>query len=158
MQRAAQPIDAQVGARVRMCRRTLGMTQTDLGIALGVTFQQVQKYEKGTNRIGAGRLHDIANALHVPVSAFFEDHAPSEGHSHGLRIAPVISEAIDLTSSDEGLALARSFVRIGNAQVRRRVVRLVEELSKAAHNSDAAESALGEAAPIRAEMPDSDRA
>lgn len=74
--RGTKPVDKHVGARVRMRRMMLGMSQETLGDALGVTFQQVQKYEKGTNRIGASRLQDIANFLKVPVTFFFEDQEP----------------------------------------------------------------------------------
>jgi transcriptional regulator with XRE-family HTH domain len=121
----AKPSDAHVGARVRMHRRMLGLTQGDLGIAIGVTFQQVQKYEKGTNRIGAGRLQDIANVLRVPIKAFFEEASPVA--ADGMEFPE--SDITSFVSSEEGLALARSFVRINNPRVRRRVVKLVEQLS-----------------------------
>jgi transcriptional regulator with XRE-family HTH domain len=133
MHKAATPIDAQIGARVRGLRRSLGLTQTDLGTALGVTFQQVQKYEKGTNRIGAGRLHDIASVLRVPVSALFDDVASPKNPAPATSTIPGFADhdQRELTVSDEGLALARSFTRISDAKVRQRVVRLVEELSRA---------------------------
>jgi transcriptional regulator with XRE-family HTH domain len=164
MQRAAKPIDVQVGACVRTHRRLLGMTQSDLGVALGVSFQQVQKYEKGTNRIGAGRLHDIANALRVPVSAFFEkpidDSTPIDNTTRDAseHTRCPDSERTDLILSNEGLALARSFARIGDAKVRRRVVRLVEELSKLANDFRADAIVFDDAAVIREGRPDSGRA
>jgi transcriptional regulator with XRE-family HTH domain len=133
MHKIAKPIDAQVGARVRMHRRMMGMTQEDLGIALGVTFQQVQKYEKGKNRIGAGRLHDIANILRVPVGSFFEDMTTGE-----TRCAEFSdTDFTNFIASGEGLALARSFIRINDSGLRRRVVRLVEEISNTPDNSGA---------------------
>lgn len=131
MQKIAKPIDAQVGARVRMHRRMKGLTQEDLGIALGVTFQQIQKYEKGKNRIGAGRLQDIANILRVPVGSFFEDVTADE-----TRCAEFSDiDFANFIGSGEGLALARSFVRINDSGLRRRVVKLVEEISNAPGNS-----------------------
>jgi transcriptional regulator with XRE-family HTH domain len=140
MQRTANPTDVEVGARVRAHRRLRGMTQSDLGAALGVSFQQVQKYEKGTNRIGASRLQDIANVLGVPVSAFFEDRTPVESRNAHVPEQSKLpcTEPLDLIWSSEGLALARSFVRISDAKVRRRVVRLVEQLSKSIAFDDGA--------------------
>src|SRR5512135_1248802 len=84
------PIDKHVGSRVRMRRMMLSMSQEKLGDALGLTFQQVQKYEKGTNRIGASRLQQISNILQVPVSFFFEGapHLPGHHHSVGMGEAP----------------------------------------------------------------------
>jgi transcriptional regulator with XRE-family HTH domain len=160
-QGTANSIDAQVGARVRTHRRLLGMTQSDLGIALGVSFQQVQKYEKGTNRIGAGRLHDIASALRVPVSVLFDDKSPIESQARDSRehTQRQAIEPAHLTLSNEGLALARSFIRISDATLRRRVVRLVEQLSKATDTCHAGAVAFDEtAAATRAGRSDSDRA
>lgn len=132
-QRTAKMVDVQVGARVRAHRRLLGMTQSDLGAALGVSFQQIQKYEKGTNRIGASRLHDIASILRIPVSMLFDDACPNESRTRKAeeRTGRTDVEPADMVLSDDGVALARSFVRISDARLRRRVVRLVEELSKA---------------------------
>ncbi|HWV53850.1 helix-turn-helix transcriptional regulator [Pseudorhodoplanes sp.] len=125
MTKLPNTVDAQIGARVRMHRLLADMTQEQLGAALGVTFQQIQKYEKGVNRIGAGRLQDIANTLRVPVSAFFADTQDTQS------ISPdgSGSDITDFISSGDGLALARSFVRISDSNLRRRVVSLVEELS-----------------------------
>ena len=86
--KAPNPIDKHVGSRVRMRRMMLSMSQEKLGDALGLTFQQVQKYEKGTNRIGASRLQAIANILQVPVSFFFEGAPHTPGQSSGLGEAP----------------------------------------------------------------------
>lgn len=159
-QRTAKMVDVQVGARVRAHRRLLGMTQSDLGAALGVSFQQIQKYEKGTNRIGASRLHDIASVLRIPVSVLFDGNASHESltRNAGKRTGRRNIEPADITLSDDGLALARSFVRISDPRIRRRVVRLVEELSKAGDDYRTDAIALRSAAAIRAERSDSDRA
>lgn len=121
------PIDIHVGGRVRLRRMMLGMSQEKLGEQLGITFQQIQKYEKGTNRIGASRLQNIAAVLSVPVGFFF-DGAPGPGE-----IAAPDSKSgsyvVDFLSSSEGLQLNRAFVRISDARVRRRVVDLVRALA-----------------------------
>src|SRR6266478_9270897 len=87
-QKAANPIDRHVGNRVRMRRKMLSMSQTKLGDALGITFQQVQKYENGTNRIGASRLEQISHVLQVPVAFFFEG-APDASAPHGLSMVQI---------------------------------------------------------------------
>jgi transcriptional regulator with XRE-family HTH domain len=123
------PIDKHVGARVRMRRMMLGMSQEKLGDSLGLTFQQVQKYEKGTNRIGASRLQQISNILQVPVSFFF-DGAPSQGQEgKGLSEAPSPAYVSDFLATSDGLALTKAFMRIKNSKLRRRVVDLVEEIA-----------------------------
>ncbi|MDQ0455252.1 helix-turn-helix domain-containing protein [Rhizobium paknamense] len=125
------PIDIHVGSRIRLRRTMLGMSQEKLGESLGITFQQIQKYEKGTNRVGASRLQNISSILNVPVSFFFED-APGEHAANG---AGGFSEAassnyvVDFLSSSEGLQLNRSFVKITDPKVRRRVVDLVKALA-----------------------------
>src|SRR5436190_23724934 len=93
--KAPNPTDKHVGARVRMRRMMLGMSQEKLGDALGLTFQQVQKYEKGANRIGASRLQQISNILQVPVSFFFEGAPQAPGHTAGV-LAEALSPAYDL--------------------------------------------------------------
>jgi len=119
------PTDKHVGARVRMRRILMNMSQEKLGEALGVTFQQVQKYEKGTNRISASRLQQISKTLEMPPAYFFEgvpgsDAMPSEGFSDN----PVAYVA-DFLSTAEGLQLNKAFSRIRDAKVRRRIVDLV---------------------------------
>src|SRR5881397_3008322 len=109
--KAPNPIDKHVGSRVRMRRMMLGMSQEKLGDALGLTFQQVQKYEKGTNRIGASRLQQISHILQVPVAFFFEG-APSLGEVDGLQEAPSPAYVSDFLATSEGLALTRAFTRI----------------------------------------------
>src|SRR6478736_6723191 len=121
--KAPNPIDKHVGSRVRMRRMMLGMSQEKLGDALGLTFQQVQKYEKGTNRIGASRLQQISLILQVPVSFFFEG-APPPGRTEGFGEAPSPAYVTDFLASSDGLALVKAFMRIGNAKLRRRLVEL----------------------------------
>ncbi len=140
--KSANPIDVHVGSRVRLRRMMTGLSQERLGEHLGVTFQQVQKYEKGTNRIGASRLQAIARVLAVPVSFFFED-APG-----GLPIAGVetfdrsaTDHVVEFLSSSEGLALNRAFVRIRDAKQRRKLVELVAAIAGIEAEIDLAEAA-----------------
>jgi transcriptional regulator with XRE-family HTH domain len=121
------PTDKHVGSRVRMRRMMLGMSQEKLGDALGLTFQQVQKYEKGTNRIGASRLQQIAHILQVPVAFFFEG-GPSlpAGSSADATSAEYVS---DFLSTADGLALTRAFIRIKDPKLRRRIVELVQQIA-----------------------------
>jgi transcriptional regulator with XRE-family HTH domain len=121
------PIDIHVGGRVRLKRMMLGMSQEKLGDQLGITFQQIQKYEKGTNRVGASRLQNIATVLSVPVGFFF-DGAPGNSPSSAAD-AKSGSYVVDFLSSSEGLQLNRSFVRIGDSKVRKRIVDLVRSLA-----------------------------
>ena len=124
------PIDIHVGSRVRLRRTMMGQSQEKLGEALGITFQQVQKYEKGTNRIGASRLQRISEVLGVPVSFFFED-APSTGAPlAGMREPESGDYVVDFLSTSEGLQLNKAFVKIADPKVRRRVVELVRSLAE----------------------------
>jgi transcriptional regulator with XRE-family HTH domain len=125
------PVDAHVGSRVRLRRMLLGMSQERLGESMGLTFQQVQKYEKGVNRIGASRLFQISKILDVPVQFFFEE-APYTGDDNAARgMAEPDSEAfiLEFLNSREGLELNRAFVKIGDPKVRKSVVDLVRALS-----------------------------
>jgi transcriptional regulator with XRE-family HTH domain len=126
MTKSPNTTDQHVGARVRMRRLQLGMSQTALGDALGLTFQQVQKYEKGANRIGAGRLQQIANTLQVPVSDFFENAPGTSGKSK------IADASLDYTTrfmaSADGVALCKAFMNIKDGALRRRIVALVEAL------------------------------
>jgi transcriptional regulator with XRE-family HTH domain len=128
--KAPNPIDRHVGSRVRMRRMMLSMSQEKLGDALGLTFQQVQKYEKGANRIGASRLQHIAAILQVPVSFFFEG-SPESAHEspRGLGEAPSPAYVSDFLATSDGLALTKAFVRIKDAKTRRRIVDLVEQIA-----------------------------
>jgi transcriptional regulator with XRE-family HTH domain len=121
------PTDIHVGSRIRLRRNMLGMSQEKLGETLGITFQQIQKYEKGTNRIGASRLQNIAAVLSVPVGFFF-DGAPGPGEP-GAADSKSGSYVVDFLSSSEGLQLNRAFVRISDPRVRRRIVDLVRALA-----------------------------
>jgi transcriptional regulator with XRE-family HTH domain len=129
--KAPNPIDKHVGSRVRMRRMMLGMSQEKLGDALGLTFQQVQKYEKGTNRIGASRLQQIAIILQVPVSFFFEGapHVPGIGKSSGMSEAPSPAYVSDFLATSDGLSLTKAFMRIKNSKLKRRIVDLVEQIA-----------------------------
>ena len=122
------PIDIHVGSRVRLRRMMQGMSQERLGESLGITFQQIQKYEKGTNRIGASRLQHIASVLEVPVSFFFED-APGASAMSGFAESRPAAFVTDFLASAEGLQLNRAFVRIKDAKVRRRIVELVRSIA-----------------------------
>jgi transcriptional regulator with XRE-family HTH domain len=122
------PIDTHVGSRIRLRRNMLGMSQEKLGDSLGITFQQIQKYEKGTNRVGASRLQAIASILGVPVAYFFED-APGLPATGGLAEAPSPDFVVDFLSSTEGLQLNRAFVKIKDTKVRRRILELVKALA-----------------------------
>lgn len=122
------PIDSHVGSRVRIRRKFLSLSQTELAAATGITFQQIQKYEKGTNRISASKLHDIAKMLKTPISYFFEQYgeAPSDtafSESHSERTVQ------DFLISSEGVELSQAFPRIRSAKQRRRVLELVRTLA-----------------------------
>ena len=127
--KAPNPIDKHVGSRVRMRRMMLGMSQEKLGDALGLTFQQVQKYEKGTNRIGASRLQQMSLILQVPVAFFFEGAPPPPGKSYGLSEASSPEYLTNFLASSDGLKLIKAFTRVPSAALRRRVVDLVEEMA-----------------------------
>ena len=127
--KAPNPIDKHVGSRVRMRRMMLGMSQEKLGDALGLTFQQVQKYEKGTNRIGASRLQQISNILQVPVSFFFEGAPDVPAKSSELAEAPSPMYVADFLATSDGLALTRAFMRIKDSKLRRKIVELVEQMA-----------------------------
>ncbi len=125
-EKSPNPIDIHVGARVRMRRLLLGMSQDKLGEELGVTFQQVQKYERGANRIGASRLFEIARVLTVPVGFFFE--GMSAGTVGGFEEGDQTPLVDDFLHSPEGVSLASAFSRIKDSKVRRRVLELVRAL------------------------------
>jgi transcriptional regulator with XRE-family HTH domain len=120
------PIDKHVGSRVRMRRKMLSMSQTKLGDALGVSFQQIQKYEKGTSRISASRLQHTAHVLQVPVTFLFEG-APGALQVKGA--APSPAYVSDFLATSEGLALTKAFMQIKDKKLRRRIVGLVEEIA-----------------------------
>jgi transcriptional regulator with XRE-family HTH domain len=127
--KAPNPVDKYVGSRVRMRRIMLGMSQEKLGEALGLTFQQIQKYEKGTNRVGASRLQQISEVLQVPVSFLFD------GGPSGAAVSDASAESAspayiaDFLATSEGLALTRAFTRIPDSKLRRSIVDLVEQIA-----------------------------
>ena len=135
------PIDVHVGARVRLRRTLLGMSQEKLGEAIGLTFQQVQKYERGANRIGASRLFDLSRVLDVPVSFFFDDMTEDVQNQSPRLISGIAgfeetasSYEADPMTKRETLELVRAYYRITDPQVRKRVF----ELSKALANASEA--------------------
>ena len=128
--KAPNPIDKHVGSRVRMRRMMLSMSQEKLGGALGLTFQQVQKYEKGTNRIGASWLQQISLVLQVPVAFFFEGAPTSYQQPEGTTVAPSPTYVSEFLATSDGLALTKAFMRIKEARLRRRIVDLVEEIAE----------------------------
>jgi len=136
-QKKPNPIDVYVGSRIRLRRTMLKMSQEKLGEHLGITFQQVQKYEKGTNRVGASRLQHISTILNVPVAFFFED------GSAGLLSSDSRSEVTEddavtrFVGSREGIEFNLAFQRVGNPKLRQNILQLVKSLSR---SHDAAET------------------
>ena len=130
MTKAPNPIDKHVGARVRMRRLLIGMSQEKLGEALGLTFQQVQKYEKGTNRIGASRLHHIASTLGVGIDYFYEGAPTGAGEEvTGFAEGATAPSSPDLLSPADSVQLMRAFRSIENPKLRRRIVDLVTAIA-----------------------------
>ena len=127
--KAPNPVDKYVGSRVRMRRIMQGMSQEKLGEALGLTFQQVQKYEKGTNRVGASRLQQISEILQVPVSFLFDGGPSGAANTEGFSEGSSPAYVSDFLATSEGLALTRAFTRISDAKMRRSIVDLVEQIA-----------------------------
>ena len=125
----ANPIDVQVGNRVRIRRMLIGMSQERLGDLLGLTFQQVQKYEKGVNRIGAGRLYEVARILNVPIDFFYDGIGPGADNP-GLAEPEGTPPVMEFVSSGEGLQLSLAFMKIKDTKVRKRVLDLVKSLAE----------------------------
>lgn len=124
----ANPIDAQVGNRVRLRRMLIGMSQERLGDLLGLTFQQVQKYEKGVNRIGAGRLFEVSRILGVPIDYFYEGAmVQGAGFAENDASSPPVMEFV---SSGEGLQLSLAFMKIKDPKLRKRVLDLVKQMAE----------------------------
>ena len=120
----ANSTDVEVGRRLRMQRKILGLSQSDLGDALGITFQQIQKYEKGTNRIGASRLLQIAKLVKVEVSYFFDGQEPKPQGDEPP------NEVIAFLESPDGLAVNRAFLKIGDPSTRKKVIGLIKAISQ----------------------------
>ncbi len=125
------PIDVHVGSRVRLRRTLLGMSQEKLGDALGLTFQQIQKYERGANRIGASRLYKIAKILNVPVSYFYEE-LPEDVESANRGLSDIAPEPfeVDQLNKRETLELVRAYYRVRDARVRKRIFELIKAIAK----------------------------
>ena len=132
--RKPNPMDIHVGSRVRLRRMVIGMSQEKLGEKMGLTFQQIQKYEKGTNRIGASRLYQLSQIMDVPVQFFFEDAPLHVANRHaavaGFHESKTEAFLLDFLNSRDGLELNRAFVKITDPKVRKRVVELVRALSE----------------------------
>lgn len=124
VKKTPNPIDVHVGSRIRLRRTMLGMSQEKLGDSLGITFQQVQKYEKGANRVGASRLQHIAEILNVPIPFFFEG-SPGAMEDDGKQ-----ESTSDFMNSKECVALAAAFAAIDDKRVRQSILGLVRSLSK----------------------------
>jgi transcriptional regulator with XRE-family HTH domain len=131
MKKTPNPVDKHVGSRVRMRRLMLSLSQEKLGDALGLTFQQVQKYEKGTNRIGASRLQHMSGILQVPVAFFFEGAPRLGSDTKSFTGAPSPTFVSEFLATSEGLALMKAFTDIRNAKLRRSIVHLVEQIADA---------------------------
>ena len=125
------PIDVQVGSRVRLRRNMLGLSQERLGEAIGLTFQQVQKYERGANRIGASRLHELSRVLDVPVSFFFDDMDPVRAPAipGGFAEPPAEAFESDPLRRPETAELVEAYFAIDDAAVRRRLLDLAKALA-----------------------------
>jgi transcriptional regulator with XRE-family HTH domain len=137
------PIDAYVGARVRTRRLMLGMSQERLADRIGVTFQQVQKYEKGTNRIGASRLQSIAAVLATPVAFFFQQDGSQTLTTEGVGAFDGLNDLTDFLASKEGLGLNKAFMKISDPGVRQSILVLVQSLASASSSE-----------PVKPERPD----
>ena len=119
--------DKQIATRIRAHRKSIGLSQAALASKLGITFQQIQKYERGVNRIGASRLYQLARIFNLPISAFFPDsEAAAERAEVGGR---GVSEIFEFTLSAEGWRLCRAFFKISNPRIRKSIVRLMQELT-----------------------------
>jgi transcriptional regulator with XRE-family HTH domain len=124
------PTDKHVGSRLRMRRLMLDMSQSDIAEALGLTFQQVQKYEKGTNRISASRLQQLCRILQVPVAFFFEGAPQAIGLPKSTEVEAESPDYVrDFLSTSDGLALVKAFTRIRNARLRHAIVALVQQVA-----------------------------
>lgn len=130
LKKIPNPIDRHVGSRVRMRRMLAGISQERLGEALGLTFQQVQKYEKGSNRISASRLQQIAKMLDVPVAFFFDGAPTGDLSPSGFADAGSTTYISDFLATSEGVQLTKAFTRIKSTRLRRRVIDLVEAMAE----------------------------
>ncbi len=123
------PVDVHVGARIRLRRTLLGMSQDRLGTSLGITFQQIQKYERGMNRVGASRLQLMANVLDVPVSFFFDDAPSQNDNATNTTVSSSTDYVNQFLASSEGLQLNRAFLKIPDPKIRRGIIALTKALA-----------------------------
>lgn len=129
--RGPHPIDVHVGSRVKLRRMILGMSQESLGKSLGLTFQQIQKYEKGVNRIGASRIFEISQLLGVPVQFFYDEYGDRTANGAGFAEPDGAGNPVmELVSSPEGVQLCRYFAAIRDPQVKKRVLDLVKSIAE----------------------------
>ncbi len=124
----AHPVDVHVGKRLRLRRSMLGMSQDHLGKEIGVTFQQIQKYERGVNRIGSSRLYDFSNILSVPVGYFFEDFMPEDTMAQGFAESATAEYENDNLDSKETLSLIRAYYKIKDITIRKKVLGLIKAM------------------------------
>lgn len=124
------PIDIHVGSRVKLRRMILGMSQETLGKSLGLTFQQIQKYEKGVNRIGASRMFELSQLLDVPVQFFYDGFGATSQAANGFAEGEAGETVMDLVNSPEGVQLCRYFSGIKDVEVRKRVLDLVKSIAE----------------------------
>ena len=139
-------VDVYVGARLRMRRAMLGMSQSKLGEILGVTFQQIQKYEKGVNRISASRLKQAASVFDVDIDWFYDGGPAEQGVKFGLAEGASRSLDVQFLSTTEGFRLNRAFTRIRDSKIRRKIIDLVESLAPPDDVADEAD--FGKAAEV----------
>ena len=129
----AHPVDVHVGRRLRLKRTIMGLSQETIGKAIGVTFQQIQKYERGINRMGASRLYDFAKALHVPVSYFFEgygDELSENSPLYGMAESEAPAFEHEQISNRETMDIMRAYHKIKNPHVRKRIVDLIKSMAE----------------------------
>ena len=129
MRKSPDPTDKHVGSRVRMRRLMLGVSQTKLADALGLTFQQVQKYEKGVNRISASKLQHISNLLQVPIPFFFEGLSGPNNTTKHTAGPPIPAHISEFIATADGLSLIRAYTQIKRRNLREAIVALVEKLA-----------------------------
>lgn len=128
------PVDIHVGSRVRLRRTLLGMSQEKLGNALGLTFQQVQKYERGANRIGSSRLYHLSQILDVPISFFFDDMVSVK--ANGMAEKGKQTFEIEKLSRRETLELVRAYYKIMDPTVRKKIFEMVKAVGNSALGAD----------------------
>jgi transcriptional regulator with XRE-family HTH domain len=124
LKKAPNSADVYIGSRIRTRRMLIGLSQEKLGEALGITFQQIQKYEKGANRVSAGRLQNIGAVLGVPAAYFFEGLPDEKTLEHDAK-----DPTLDVLNTNEGIRLARAFAAIDDDKLRHRLVEMAEAIA-----------------------------